>query len=173
MTTITRLRSLIDHPRTGTEERAAAQRMLDRLLAKTAGSTDPDHRSGTRRDRLGRHVRIDGIVDAIRTDIAFARTVDLLPDGPDVVLHDPVRGAPEGVTFDVVADGESAIVVTIEAVPQSWGWGNHAGVDVVSPELQAVADRIADVMNGYNDRGPGGVPRFFGRVRVPGHTLVW
>ncbi|EME18790.1 hypothetical protein [Rhodococcus triatomae] len=168
--TIARLRALIDHPRTGAEERDAAQRMLGRLLARTAS---PGRGSDTWRDGLGRHVRIDGIVDAIRTDIAVARTLQPPSDGPEVLVHDAVRGAPEDVVFDVVADGDAAIVVTIDAVPPAWGWVDDAGVPDVSPELQGLADRIAELVNGYNHHGPDGTPRFFGRVRVPGRTLVW
>ena len=170
--TIGRLRSLIEHPRTGAEERDAAQRMLDRLLAKTSGTAGCGP-SGARRTGLGRHVRIDPIVDAIRTDITLSRTVRPVSAVPGVAVRDLIRDAPDGVTFDVAADGECAIVVTIEGVPPSWGWVDDGGVESVSPELQALADRLAEVVNGYNDRGPDGTPRFFGRVRIPGHTLVW
>lgn len=171
--TITRLRSLIDHPRTGAEERDAAQRILDRLLVKTARSTDSGGGSRIRRDGPGRHARIDVVADAIRTDIAVARMTRPASGDPGVVVHDPIPGAPDGVGYDVVADGDSVIVVTIESVPPDWGWVDDAGVATVSPELRALADRIADVVDGYNAVGTDGVPRFFGRVRVPGHTLVW
>ncbi|MFD1815873.1 hypothetical protein [Rhodococcus gannanensis] len=174
--TIARLRALIDHPRTGAEERAAARRMLDRLLAKQPGTAAG--RPGPRRTGLGRHVRIEHVVDAIRIDLALARTTAAAPrsaqplaDGHGVVVRDPIRDAPEGIVFDVTADGEFAVVVTIDGVPPDWGWDE--GVGTVSPRLQGLADRVAEVVNGYGDAGPDGSPRFFGRVRVPGHTLVW
>ncbi|MFD4293596.1 hypothetical protein ACFWPA_17665 [Rhodococcus sp. NPDC058505] len=172
--TITRLRALIDHPRTGPEERATAQRMLDRLLAKSAGTTGGARRSGAGHTRAGRHVRLDVIADLIRDDLAAARAGAPLPAaGPVLDVHDPVRAAPGTVSYAVTVTGDVSLDVTIDGVPRAWGWTDAGGVDAVTPQLQTLAERVADVVNGHNTGGADGGRRFFLRVRVPEHTLVW
>ncbi|MFE5709025.1 hypothetical protein [Rhodococcus koreensis] len=77
---ITRLRTLIEHPRTGDAERAAAQEMLDRILSKSRLRYGTDDRTyGTRHDRVGRHAGLSRIADMIRDDIALARVVFSTP----------------------------------------------------------------------------------------------
>ncbi|WP_072753190.1 hypothetical protein [Rhodococcus maanshanensis] len=171
---ITRLRTLIEHPRTGAGERATAQRMLDRILKRSArdGSGDPAH--GARHDRVGRHAGLSHIADAIRDDIAFARvdfTAATVPGQPAV--HDPIRDAPPGITYLVETPHDAGVVITIDDVPRDWGWVSEDGIETVSPALRALADELADIMDGYN-RGDADVGhRFFGSVRVNGETLVW
>ncbi|SEL53286.1 hypothetical protein SAMN05444583_11090 [Rhodococcus maanshanensis] len=148
--------------------------MLDRILKRSArdGSGDPAH--GARHDRVGRHAGLSHIADAIRDDIAFARvdfTAATVPGQPAV--HDPIRDAPPGITYLVETPHDAGVVITIDDVPRDWGWVSEDGIETVSPALRALADELADIMDGYN-RGDADVGhRFFGSVRVNGETLVW
>ncbi|TJZ75928.1 hypothetical protein FCG67_18040 [Rhodococcus oryzae] len=171
---IARLRTLIEHPRTGDGERAAAQRMLDRILKKSVTDGSGDRTLGARHDRVGRHAGPSRIADAIRDDIAFARVVfatATVPGRPAV--HDPIRDAPPGITYLVETPHDADVVITIDDVPRDWGWVSEDGIETVSPALRALADELAEIMNGYNRGGAEAERRFFGRVRVCGETLVW
>ena len=100
---IARLHALIEHPRTGADERATAQRMLDRILAKSAVT-------GRRSSRVGRHAGAAHIADMIRADIAFARLVATAEPG-SVAVRDPIADAPESMTFHVETPHDAGIVV--------------------------------------------------------------
>ncbi|MFG1782441.1 hypothetical protein ACGFIU_08370 [Rhodococcus oryzae] len=165
---------MIEHPRTGAGERAAAQRMLDRVLAKDNRNGAGDRAHGARHDRVGRHASLSHIADEIRDDIAFARVVlatDAAPGQPAV--HDPIRDAPPGITYLVETPHDAGVVITIDDVPRDWGWVSEDGIETVSPALRALADDLAEIMNGYNRGGADIERRFFGSVRVRGETLVW
>ncbi|WP_433590293.1 hypothetical protein [Nocardia sp. CA-145437] len=147
---IQRLRSLIEHPRTGAAERAAAQRMLDRILAKTSRSAArPGERSyGVRHARPGRHASLSRIAEMIAEDIAVLSAV-----------HD----APDLLTYSVEAPAEAGILITVGAIPR--GWATDAdGVD--SPALRVLVDELTDLMNAYNHEGTDVARRFIGRVRT-------
>ncbi|WP_327139639.1 hypothetical protein [Nocardia sp. NBC_01327] len=169
---ITRLRALIDHPATGAGERAAAQRMLDRILAKSVRVPADDRIYGARYGRGARHADLAEVAELIRADIAFARTVFTEPAQPGgVAVGDPIRDAPAAIGYAVTAvPGESGIVITIEDVPQDWGWD---GAGFVGLALQGLAEELADIMNSYNYDGAAIGKRFFGRVRVRDVSLVW
>ncbi|MGW0042362.1 hypothetical protein [Rhodococcus sp. NPDC003348] len=172
---IDRLRTLIDHPRTGDSERAVAQRMLDRILGRTGirdHSGGPDRGAG--HGRVGRHAGLAHIADLIRGDIALARSVFTAntPDGLPAVA-DPIGNAPPGITLAVETPHDAGIVITIDGVPEHWGWVNDGGIETVTPALRTLADELASVMNAYNRDDAEGGRRFFGRVRVRDTTLVW
>jgi hypothetical protein len=78
---------------------------------------------------------------------------------------------PLQITYSVETPHDSSIVITIDNVPSQWGWISTDGVETISPALRALADELADIMNGYNYDGPDIGKRFFGMVRVPGETL--
>ncbi|MFE7415774.1 hypothetical protein [Rhodococcus sp. NPDC057529] len=172
---IGRLRALIEHPRTGNSERAAAQRMLDRILSNIhTQDGSGGRRFGARHDRVGRHAGLSRIADMVREDIALARVVvstETLPGRP--ALIDPIRDAPPGITYAVETPHDAGIVITIDGVPRDWGWVSEGGIETPSAELRVLADELAELMNGYNRHGTDGEKRFFGRVRVHGQTLVW
>ncbi|QIS13595.1 hypothetical protein [Nocardia arthritidis] len=174
---VARLRALIDHPNTGVSERAAAQRMLDRILAKSGagmrGGAADQRIYGARFDRAGRHADLERIVEMIRADIVFARTFSAPGAPTELALISPLRDCPEEISFSVEAPFDGRIVITIEGVPQAWGWTRDSGVDSVSPRLQALADELAEILNGYNYDGADVGKRFFGSVRVGDVTLVW
>lgn len=177
---IARLKALIDHPGTGTGERDAAQRMLDRILGRHSGGIPTGDRTyGARHDRAGRHAGVDTIVDMIRFDIACARAVGSQQfgaqqttfDGP--ALEDPIGHAPQEISFGVEALNSMSIAITLGDVPQQWGWYTESGIAVASPALRALAGELADIMNAYNRDGSDIDKRFFGSVRAEGETLVW
>lgn len=172
MTRISRLRALIEHPATGAGERAAAQRMLDRILATSGRITSADRSYGARYDRAGRHADLDELAELIRADIAFARVVFAEGAQPgELAVSDPIRDAPAEVTYTVTGlSNENSIVITIDDVPPHWGWGS---ADTVTPALQALADELAAIMNSYNHEGESIGKRFFARVRAGNVTLVW
>ncbi|MGW6376952.1 hypothetical protein ACWFRB_12915 [Rhodococcus sp. NPDC055112] len=171
---ITRLRTLIEHPRIGDGERAAAQRMLDRILKKSVGNGPGDRADGARHDRVGRHAGLSHIADAIRDDIAFARVAFATATVPgQPAVHDPIRDAPPGITYLVETPHDAGVVITIDDVPRVWGWVSEDGIETVSPALRALADELAGIMDGYHRGGADAERRFFGSVRVSGETLVW
>ncbi|MGX1810159.1 hypothetical protein ACWIGI_30965 [Nocardia sp. NPDC055321] len=169
---VLRLRALIDHPATGANERAAARRMLDRILGAGVRAEAGDRVYGARYGRAGRHAGLEEVAELVRADIAFARVVFTEPGGADeVAVFDPIRDAPAGLVYEVCAEpAVSAIVVRVEAVPAEWGWGADGEV---SPALSAVAAELAEIMNAYNRDGQGIGRRFFARVRVREQTLIW
>ncbi|NEW37845.1 hypothetical protein GV794_21855 [Nocardia cyriacigeorgica] len=172
---ISRLRALIEHPNTGDGERATAQRMLDRILAKAGHEPVGDRTYGNRHHRVGRHADIDRIADMIRDDIVLARATfapgATRPGEP--ALRDPLGDAPSQITYTVDTPHHSCIDVTIDNIPPDWGWVHEDGIDIISPALQELADELAEIMNGYNRDGSDIDKRFFGRVRIPHLTLVW
>ncbi|MEV0247675.1 hypothetical protein AB0H76_13870 [Nocardia sp. NPDC050712] len=165
---ISRLRTLIEHPRTGPNERAAAQRMLDRILAKTSTAAGPaDRVYGERHHRLGKHANLDAIAEMLRDDILVARIVHPHPAGT-LSAADPLAEAPALLTI-AVETNPGAIDITIADIPRDWGWSGESP----SPALQSLAAELADLLNAYNHTGPDLPPRFFGRVRAGEHTLIW
>ncbi|MFC9790071.1 hypothetical protein [Rhodococcus sp. NPDC127528] len=174
---IMRLRDLIEHPRTGDSERAAAERMLERVLDKSQSRTQygyGDRTYGSRHDRIGQHAGLSRIADMIREDIALARvTFPAATTSEQVAVKDPIGDAPRGISFTVETPHDASIDITIRGVPRDWGWDGEDGVETVSASLRALAGELAAIMNGYNRNGSDAEKRFFGRVRVGSETLEW
>jgi len=174
---IARLRALIDHPNTGDGERAAAQRMLDRILVKSgseARSTVAGRVYGARFARAGRHADLERIVEMIREDIVFARTLSVSESSTELVLVNPIRDAPSDIYYSVEAPYYLRIVITLENVPREWGWVVDVwGLENISPKLQALVDELAEILEDYNCGGTDVGKRFFGNVKVGGITLIW
>ncbi|GAB4586083.1 hypothetical protein [Nocardia sp. IFM 10818] len=174
---ITRLRELIDHPRTGESERAAAQRMLDRILRKSSADARTMHTGdrsyGTRHHRVGRHASLDDIAESIRQDIVFARIFPMPVQAGELTEPNPIRDAPDEITYTVETPYDATILITIDNVPTAWGHIADQGLESVSPALRALAEELADLMNSYNHDGDQIGKRFFGKVRAGEITLVW
>lgn len=110
----------------------------------------------------------------IREDISFARNVFATTDDPGgLATLDPIGDAPSQIRYEVDAPYDAGIVITVSSVPRTWGWTHDHGMDMVSPTLQALADELAEIMNGYNHDGQDITKRFYGKVLVDGQTLVW
>ncbi|MGV9838820.1 hypothetical protein ACWDUL_32110 [Nocardia niigatensis] len=164
---IQRLRSLIEHPRTGQAERAAAQRMLDRILSRTgAGARAPragDRSYGARHDRPGRHASLSRIAEMIGEDIALARVLTF-PDGDgDLATRSALRDAPEQLTFTVETPYDAGILLTVANIPRDWA-SDADGFD--SAALRGLVEELTDLMNAYNHDGTDIARRFLGRVRT-------
>ncbi|MFR9749791.1 hypothetical protein ACL02S_02000 [Nocardia sp. 004] len=172
---ISRLRTLIDHPGTGENERAVAQHMLDRIVLRSEadGQSIGDRAYGARHDRVGRHAGLTAVVEAIYEDIMFARVFSPpgLPAAPAV--PNPIRDAPTGIVYSVDSPFDGSIVISVDDVPRDWGWVDEDGLETISPALRALIDELADIMNSYNYGGSDISKRFFGSVRVHGVTMFW
>lgn len=168
---INRLRALVEHPRTGESERAAAQRMLERILAKTTPAPTGERNYGERHHRGGRHERLDAVAELIRDDIRFARKgFGVAGQAGELAVSDPVADAPGDIEFTVDLPFEGSIVVTLERIPRDWGW---TAAGEVSPALRRLAEEVATIMNAYNHSGPDIGPRFFAKVRTEQETLIF
>ncbi|NUP25975.1 MAG: hypothetical protein HOQ36_00795 [Nocardia sp.] len=171
---IMRLRALIEHPNTGADERATAQRMLDRMLDRSGYSATGDRTYGNRHHRVGKHADLRSVAEMIRADIALGRIM-FAPQTRlgEPAIRDPLGDAPVQIEITVDLPHHGCIDITIDNVPREWGWVLDDGIECVSPQLQELATELADIMNGYNCDGSDIAKRFFGRVRIPDFTLVW
>ncbi|NKY51785.1 hypothetical protein [Nocardia vermiculata] len=171
---ISRLRQLIDHPATGAAEREAAQRMLDRILAKhPQHAVHGDRDYGQRYHRVGRHATLASIAEMIAQDIAFAKIFSMPQHRAEIVERSPIRDAPIEIDYSVDTPFVGKIIVTINGVPPEWGWVSDCGIQRPSAALRELADELADIMNSYNHDGSDIGKRFFAGVRVPARTLIW
>ncbi|WP_405495556.1 hypothetical protein [Nocardia sp. NBC_00511] len=177
---IARLRNLIEHPRTGAAERAAAQRLLDRITTHTRETITVGDRSyGARHDRPGRHASLARIAEMISEDIALARLLtgdtglddEVSGDAEyvageqtvgEMVLPDVLRDAPASIRFTVETPYDAGIVIVVDAVPSHWGW--HDGLE--TPALRALSAALVELMNAYNHDGSDISRRFVGSVKV-------
>lgn len=142
------LENLIFHPRTGAEERDAAERMLDRAIAaaqskghiaKKDGDTGtgtwhgyrlPEIRYGAKYEQV-KHLSTTEIAKIIRADIKLARKVETklgTATGSDVALVDSLAALatmPKCIKVSVTSEyysGGSAIRVRVYNLPEK-GWG--------------------------------------------------
>ncbi|MVU82514.1 hypothetical protein GPX89_35450 [Nocardia sp. ET3-3] len=164
-TRIQRLRNLIEHPRTGAAERAAAQRMLDRIQGTSAASRSVrgDRTYGARHDKPGRHASLSRIADMIREDLALARVFADAAVPGELVARSAIRDAPAQLTYTVDAPFDAGIRVSVAAVPRGWGWPDGY---TESPALRDLIAEVTDIMNAYNHDGTDIDQRYHGRVEV-------
>ncbi|MEV0063845.1 hypothetical protein [Nocardia sp. NPDC050718] len=174
---ITRLRALIEHENTGVDERATAQRMLDRILRKSHGDTvaaaAPDRVYGARHHRPGRHASTASIVESVRDDIAFARTFAVVGGPGELTVHSPLAAAPAELTVAVSTPFADQIVVTIADIPPAWGWeSDEFDRTTATADLRRLADELAEIIDSYNHNGADVGPRFFRTIRAQETTLI-
>ncbi|MEV6061731.1 hypothetical protein ACIGO9_26005 [Nocardia asteroides] len=174
---ITRLRALIEHDATGADERATAQRMLDRILRKSHGDhvtrAAADRVYGARHDRPGRHASTASIVESVRDDIAFARTFAVVGGPGELTVHSPLAAAPAALTVSVSTPFADQIVVTIDDIPQDWGWESDEYDRIAASEdLRRLAAELAEIIDSYNHDGADVGPRFFRTIRAQQTTLI-
>ncbi|WP_246023175.1 hypothetical protein [Nocardia yunnanensis] len=160
---IQRLRDLIEHPRTGAAERAAAQRMLERILGSGPVRTVGDRSYGQRFERGGRHAGLSRIADMVREDIALARVFAEAVVAGELASRNAVRDAPAGITYTVDTPFDAGIRVVVAEVPQEWGW-EDSGVE--SQALRRLVAELRDIMDAYNHDGSDIGRRFHGHVEV-------
>ena len=165
------LQTLIDHPRTGDNEREAARLMLGRLLAKAgeAHGITPEQAAGGWTDRRAYGAKYDRnlttaqIAALIRAQIKLARKLAKQAAGEDgaVKLPDPIGDAPAEIKFSVRSarfSGGTSIDISITNEPKDWAWEMREDrygcvMEMATPALQALADELAGLMRAYNYDG--------------------
>lgn len=162
------LKTLIDHPRTGEEERDAARRMLKRLLDKAKANGEKpgpgrvDHRHYGAKYQQVRGMRLADIAKLMRADIKLARKIGLKAAEPGVIATvDPIANAPAGIKYSVTTQtysGGGSIDITIKNIPADWGYthedrGHGELRKVATPALEALAAELAVIHRAYNYNG--------------------
>ncbi|MFG3287303.1 hypothetical protein ACGF3G_00575 [Streptomyces sp. NPDC048179] len=192
------LENLVFHARTSTEERAAAERMLDRAIktAKEAGQVStaddgagvwhgyrlPEVWHGARYEEV-KHLSVVEIAKRIRADIKLARKVDdKLAAGAAVAIVDglaPLASMPKGMKVSVRARHGNAIDVRIYNLPEK-GWGYVEQEDPYRPnvtrwvpgvELRGIISALEDLHRQYNFDGSDPMVDYF-HVNYYGHVEV-
>jgi hypothetical protein len=157
------LRALIDHPRTGADERDAAQRMYERLAAKAADEGperwvwSPRNWCGSKYKR-GEYISTTEIAKLIRADIKLAVKVAKAAAAPgSVAVHDAFAAMPAGLKFSVTSacyTFGSSIHIVVKDIPAEWGYVKEDRYgqerDVPSPALDALGAELRAIMNAYN-----------------------
>ncbi|WP_067686695.1 hypothetical protein [Nocardia jejuensis] len=166
-TRVSRLRALIDHPRTGAAERAAAQRMLARLTPAPVPAGDRTY--GARHDLPGRHASVSRIAEMIREDLTLARLRTPAGHQDDLAAPDPIRDAPAAISYTVDTLYDTGIVLTVHGVPAAWGSSDDYGT--ASPALNALITCLEALANAYNRDGSDIEKRYFTTVRVDRSAL--
>lgn len=162
------LKTLIDHPRTGEEERDAARRMLQRILDKAKEDGEKitpawvDHRSYGAKYQQVRGMRLTDIAKLMRADIKLARKVALNTAEPGALATvDPIANAPADIKYSVTTQmysGGGSIDITIKNIPADWGYtyedrGFGELRKVATPALRALAAELAAIHRAYNYNG--------------------
>ncbi|MEZ0089993.1 hypothetical protein [Streptacidiphilus sp. EB129] len=168
------LQVLIDHPRTGDEEREAGRRMLARLLAKAKENgeiiaNDPkarwaDYLTCGPKYTQGAGLTLTDIAKLIRQDIKLARKIGLkAAKNGALAVPDPIADAPAQIKFSVTREyysGGGSIDIRIKNLPADWGWAqlpdpNRPGElrERATPALEALAVELHAIHWAYNYDG--------------------
>lgn len=171
------LQALIDHPRTGDEERDAARRMLARVLAKANANGEHlkptgwvDHRSyGAKYDDVRGIYDIAVIAKLMRADIKISRKLGLKAAEPgEIAIPDPIADAPAQIKISVRTQkysGGGSINILIRDVPEDWRTvcyddrGNERRG--CGPALAALADELRAIHQAYNYNGSDAMTDYF------------
>lgn len=167
------LTDLINHAKTGDDERDAAKRALLRVhaaQAKTAQDGDADyqrfhnqgHWKGSKYEQA-RRLGLAEIAKLMREDIKIARKVGkAAPGATDLAIVDPIGDAPAEIKVSIRSryfSGGGAIDVVIRNVPAAWGW-TEGEIDngyndgrihkIATPAFAAYKAAIEEIHNAYN-----------------------
>jgi hypothetical protein len=159
------LRTLIDHPRTGEDERDTARRMLKRLLAKTLqdGSSGRPGHADTRvygsKYEQAKNMGLAEIAKLMRQDIKLTRKIGQKAAGPGALaVPDPIADMPADIKISITSQyysGGGAIRVMVKNIPEAWGFikeEDHWGVmrSVPSPAFAALLVELRVIHFAYN-----------------------
>lgn len=187
------LQNLINHPRTGAEERDAAQRMLQRVIAKARENDEQVDDSPTNRKHTGyqlpdvvygdkyeqvKGMRLQDIAKLMRADIKMARKVGTKSFAPGAVaVADPIGDMPQQIKVSVTSEyfsGGGAIHMRVKNVPPDWGfvrkqdmWGAMRWVP--SSAFEAVLTDLKVIHQAYNYDGTDSQVDYF-HVNYYGHV---
>ncbi|MEV6676264.1 hypothetical protein AB0N09_05255 [Streptomyces erythrochromogenes] len=171
------LQNLINHPRTGAEERDAAQRMLQRVVAKARENGEQIADAQTGRNQSGyqlpevvygdkyeqvKGMRLQDIAKLMRADIKIARKVGTKSFAPGAVaVVDPIGDMPKQIKVSVTSEyfsGGGAIRMRVKNVPREWGfvkkpnlWGEMRWMP--SAAFEAVLTDLKVIHQAYNYDG--------------------
>jgi hypothetical protein len=174
------LTALINHAKTGADERDAAKRALVRIRRALADvgqvdSSTPEGRwyytanawEGSRYAEC-RHLGLAEIARLMREDLKLARKVVNAPTtGADVALaDDPFAGVPAQIKISIRSEyfsGGGAIRIKIKNVPAEWGWTEQDSGDdlnfgydrkvqikVATPAFAAFRRAVEEIHQSYN-----------------------
>lgn len=163
--TISNLRALIDHPRTGENERAAARRMLKRVLAKAEQQGTQieggfrDHRVYGEKYDKARNLGVVEIAKLMRADIKLALKVAKATAEPGTVAtFDAFAAIPEGIKITVRTRHYSSIDIVVRNIADEWGWAEETDNwgrkrAMPTPALKALARELGIIHDAYNYDG--------------------
>jgi hypothetical protein len=163
--TIQNLRALIDHPRTGDNEREAARRMLKRILDKAHKQGEQiaggyhDHRVyGDKYDKV-RNLSVVEIAKFMREDIKLAMKVAKATTEPGTVAtFDAFAAIPDGVKITVRTRHYTSIDIVVRNIPEAWGWTEEETPwghkrAAATPALKALGEALKTIHHAYNYDG--------------------
>lgn len=163
--TIQNLRALIDHPRTGENEREAARRMLKRVLARAEKQGEQvaggyrDHRVyGEKYDKV-RNLGVVEIAKFMRADIKLALKVAKATTEPGALAtFDAFATIPESIKITVRTRHHTSIDIVVRNIPDEWGWTEETDNwgrkrAVPAPALKALAQELKTIHRAYNYDG--------------------
>jgi len=162
---ISLLRALIDHPRTGENERDAAQRMLKRVLAKVEEQGEKvsggfrDHRVYGEKYGKVRHLGVVEIAKFMRADIKLALKVAKAVAEPGALAtFDAFAAIPDDIKITVRTRHYSSIDIVVRNIPEQWGWTEETDHwdrkrAVPTPALKALAQELKAIHRAYNYDG--------------------
>jgi len=166
------LTALINHAKTGADERDAARRALLRIHAAQAEASQDDagyqrfhsagHWKGSKYEQA-RRLGLAEIAKLMREDIKISRKVGKsVPGSTDLAVVDPIADAPAEIKISIRSryfSGGGAIDVTILNVPAAWGW-TESEIDegyndgrvhkIATPAFAAYKAAIEEIYNAYN-----------------------
>lgn len=171
---IAALTELIEHAKTGADERDAARRALLRIhaaqAAKTEATTDEGyqrfhsqgHWKGSKYEQA-RRLSLTEIAKLMREDFKIARKVGkAVPGATDLAVADPIADAPPEIKLSIRTryfSGGGAIDIDIRNVPAEWGWTEGEIDDnyrdgrihkIATPAFAAFKAAVDEIHNAYN-----------------------
>uniref|UniRef100_UPI003F493C71 hypothetical protein n=1 Tax=Nonomuraea sp. CA-251285 TaxID=3240002 RepID=UPI003F493C71 len=176
---IAALTALIAHPKTGPDEKASAERLLERLQRRVARETAesgtaprrgtgyqlPDVVYGSKYQELGRLYGAE-LTKVIRADIKLLRDLGRKPSrAGEIKLGEPIGDAPPNIKFSVKHHHYTSVTVTITGVPADWWVKKDYPYPHIAagPQLKAIGDALRELMWAYNYDGSDAQVDYFNR----------
>ncbi|MCF6467301.1 hypothetical protein FAF44_02590 [Nonomuraea sp. MG754425] len=189
--------ALIEHPNTPEEEKATAQRLLERLRIRAQREGQdisekseewsgyyrlPRRQYGSKYD--GRYIPSAELTKLVRSDIALLRKLGRQPARPgEVKVPEPIGDAPASIKFFVRKDDNTftrSIDITIKGVPAEWWIDREDPYDrsrtwrSAGPQLTALRDALKEITWAYNYDGSDLLTdyhdrNFYDHYRADGH----
>lgn len=181
------LQTLIQHPRTGQDERGAAERALQRLIASAqrAGTAIKangaiDRRSYGAKYQKVRDMTLPQIAKLMREDIKLARKIGKQVAEPGAVaVIDAIGTMPAQMKVSVRSEyysGGGAIDITVKNIPADWGFVPDPRVEgqfAPSPALAQLISELKTIHGAYNYDGSDIYTDYFDKNYYGGVDYDW